>query len=180
MYARSDRPRLCLTTGSRVAHDVADHDIRRRSYEFLRSQALALRELDVDLVVAAPDKVGEALRAEVPGVRAGWLPLDVLAPTCDVIVHHGGGTTSLTAMTAGVPQVAIPQGAVQNLGAQRLSRYGAAITLFGADGSPEAIVGACREILDDSSYAERARALSGEIAELASPSQAVHAMAELV
>ncbi|MCU7825076.1 nucleotide disphospho-sugar-binding domain-containing protein [Kitasatospora sp. DSM 101779] len=180
MLARPERPRLCLTTGSRVAHDVDEHDIRRRSYDFLRAQAVALRELDVDLVVAAPDKAGGALQAEVPGVRAGWVPLDVLAPTCDVIVHHGGGTTSLTAMTAAVPQVAVPQGAVQNLGAQRLSRYGAAVTLFGTDGSPEAIVGACREILGDSSYADRARALSREIAELAPPSRAVHAMAELV
>ncbi|MFF1920182.1 nucleotide disphospho-sugar-binding domain-containing protein [Streptomyces sp. NPDC058221] len=180
MLARSERPRLCLTTGSRVAHDVGAHDIRRRSYELLRAQAVALKELDIDLVVATPDEAGTALRAEVPGVRAGWAPLDVLAPTCDVIVHHGGGTTSLTAMTAAVPQVAIPQGAVQNLGAQRLSRYGAGKTLFGTDGSPAAIVDACREILGDSSYAGRARALSREIAELALPSQAVYRIAELV
>ncbi len=180
MYTRSKRPRLCLTTGSRVAHDAGEQDIRRRSYEFLRAQAVALKELDVDLVVAAPDRVGDALRAEVPGVRAGWVPLDVLAPSCDVIVHHGGGTTSLTAMTAAAPQVTVPQGAVQNLGAQRLSRYGAAITLFGAEGTLESIVGACRKILGDSSYADRARALSREIAELAAPAQVVAAMAELV
>ncbi|MCX3062133.1 nucleotide disphospho-sugar-binding domain-containing protein [Streptomyces beihaiensis] len=180
MLARPEAPRLCLTTGSRVAHDAGEHDVRRRAYEVLRSQAIALKELDVDLVVAAPDKVGEALRAEVPGVRAGWVPLDVLAPTCDVIVHHGGGTTSLTAMAAAAPQVSVPQGGVPNLGAQRLSRYGAAITLFDTDVSTEAIVEACREVLSDSSYADRARTLSLEIAELAPPARAVDAMAELV
>nr|AEU17886.1 putative glycosyl transferase [Streptomyces antibioticus] len=179
-YTRTERPRVCLTTGSRVAHDAGEQDLPRRSYEFLCALSASFKDLDVDLVVATTDPAGKALEARVPGVRAGWVPLDVLARTCDVIVHHGGGTTSLTAMAAAAPQVAVPQGAVPNLSAQRLAEYGAAISLFGSEGSPEVIVDACTKILGDRSYAERARDLSHEIAGLALPSEAVDVVAELV
>lgn len=112
-------------------------------------------------------------------MQAGWVPLDVLASTCDLVVSHGGGATSLTALSAGVPQLMIPQGGATVENAQRLARYGAAIAL--ERGAPvERIISACEEILSDSSYADRARSLSQEIAALTPPASAVDAMAALV
>jgi UDP:flavonoid glycosyltransferase YjiC (YdhE family) len=176
MYKATRRPRVCLTVGSRVAHDV--QDFRRGVYDLLRGLAAALERLHADLVVAAPDDVGREVRSEVPGTQAGWTPLDVLAPTCDVVVHHGGGATSLTALSAGVPQVMIPQGGALVENAQRLARYGAAIAL--ERGVPvQRIISACEEILSDRSYADRARSLSQEIAALTPPPGAVDAMAAM-
>jgi EryCIII-like glycosyltransferase len=41
------------------------------------------------------------------------VPLTAALPQCAAIVHHGGAGTCLAALTAGAPQVIIPQGADQ-------------------------------------------------------------------
>ncbi len=179
MYTSGERPRVCLTAGSRVADGEAEQDFRRRSYEFLRSLAVAFLSLGADLVIAAPETVAASLRAELPEVRAGWIPLDVLAPTCGVIAHHGGGVTSMTAVSAGLPQVIIPQGAVLVPPARRLAGFGAAVTLA-ADPSAQAVADACGQVLDDPWHRKRAVELSAEVAGLPPPADVVAALEDLV
>jgi UDP:flavonoid glycosyltransferase YjiC (YdhE family) len=175
MYTRPDRPRVCVTSGSRV--------VRGRSYDqnyaFLRGLVRDIGRLDVEMVVAAPEEVAAGLRAEFPGVRAGWVPLDVLAPTCDLVVHHSGGVTGMTAMNAGVPQLLVPKGAIMVAGSVRAAGFGAAIALPPGTDSPERTVAACQEILATPSYAERARALSREIATLPPPAEVVPVLEKL-
>lgn len=95
MYTRGDRRRVCVTAGARVS--------RAQYLDYLRDLAAKVQPLDVELVIAAPQEVGPDLSAAL-GVHAGWLPLDVVIRTCDLIVHHGGGGTALTGMSGGVPQ----------------------------------------------------------------------------
>jgi UDP:flavonoid glycosyltransferase YjiC (YdhE family) len=175
MYTRPGRPRVCVTSGSRV--------VRGRSYDqnyaFLRGLVRDIGRLDVEMVVAAPEEVAAALRAEVGQVRAGWVPLDVLAPTCDLVVHHAGGVTGMTAMNAGVPQLLIPKGAIMVAPSARVAAFGAAVTLPPGTDTPGAVAAACREILTTPSYAERARALSREIATLPLPAEVVPALEKL-
>jgi glycosyltransferase len=179
MYTRGARPRICLTSGSRVAREGDEQDFRRHAYEFLRALAAELATLDADLVIAAPDAVGARLKDELGDIQAGWVPLDVLAPRCDLLVHHGGGATCMTALSMGLAQVIIPQGAVLVPPARRVARYGAGITLADGDDSPSSVAKACQEILGTPSYSERAAGLAEEIAMLPAPAEALRAVERL-
>ncbi|MFD0039131.1 glycosyltransferase [Streptomyces anulatus] len=168
MYEKGARRRVCVTSGTRVA--LAE------SAGFLRTLVKEVSPLDVEVVVAAPADAAEELRAEFPGLRAGWFPLDVVAPTCDVILHHAGGSTGMTAMQAGVPQLLIPQGVNFEAGSRRIAEFGAAITILPGDDTPDTVTAACQELLSNSSYAQRAGRLADEIAALPLPSDVVGAI----
>ncbi|MEU3301207.1 nucleotide disphospho-sugar-binding domain-containing protein [Streptomyces sp. NPDC006678] len=170
MYSKGDRPRVLITSGSRL--------VFAKKTGFLRGLVADMATLDAEVVIATLDEVAEELRAELPGVRAGWVPLDVVVPTCDVVVHHAGGVTALTAMNAGVPQLIVPQGGNFVEAGLRISDFGAAITVD--ENTPEAVEKACRELIGNPSYAERARALSAEIAALPLPADVVGALERLV
>jgi glycosyltransferase len=172
MYTRSPRRRVCVTAGSRVSQE---HEI-----DFLDGLAGKVGGLDVDIAIAAPEEVATVLAARRPEVRAGWLPLDTVLATCDVIVHSGGGQTALTAISAGVPQLLVPNMPKLIAPAQRLSGAGAAITLLPGEGTEDAIAAACQEILSTPSYRERAAALATEMAALPGPAEILKAVEGLV
>ena len=179
MYTRGTKPRVCVTSGSRVVREPGPY---LKAYEFLFDLASQVASLDVEVVVAVPDKVAAELRAVLGDVRAGWIPLDVVAPTCDLMVHHGGGVTIMTAMNAGVPQLILHGPHVPQFHAARSNRvaeYGAAIALPHGGEIIDRIPRLCADLLSDSSYAEHARALSMEIAALPSPGEVVGAVEEL-
>ncbi|MFE7301724.1 glycosyltransferase [Streptomyces sp. NPDC057579] len=174
MYTRTRRPRICLTAGSQVTRDA-----RHRLYEFLTRAIAELTHLDADLLIAAPDALAPDLHAQHPHVHAGWVPLDVVATTCDLLVHHGGGVTSLTGMRAGTPQVIVP-GAEMLAGAARtLADHGAALTLPTGDDTPEHLARACHQALTDDTYRKRAQALRDEINAMPTPADTVHTLEDL-
>ncbi|MFB6565867.1 nucleotide disphospho-sugar-binding domain-containing protein [Streptomyces noursei] len=174
MYTRTDRPRICLTAGSQVTRDA-----RHRLYEFLTRALAEVAPLGAEVLVAAPEALAPDLRASHPDVHAGWVPLDVVAPTCDLLVHHGGGVTSLTGMCAGTPQVIVP-GAEMLAGAARaLADYGAALTLPTGDDTPEALGRACRRMLADDAPRRRAQALREEIQAMPTPAATVRVLEDL-
>jgi UDP:flavonoid glycosyltransferase YjiC (YdhE family) len=174
MFARGERRRVLVTSGSRVAKESYD-----KNFDFLRGLAKDVASWDVELIVAAPDPVADALRDGLPGVRVGWAPLDLVAPTCDLLVHHAGGVSTLTGLNAGVPQLLIPKGAVLEKPAQRVEDYGAAITLLPGEESADAIADSCQELLSKDGYGERARELAREIAGMPSPASVVAALGQL-
>ncbi len=179
MYTRGTKPRVCVTSGSRVVREPGPY---LKAYEFLFDLASQVASLDVEVVVAVPDRVAAEVRAVLGDVRAGWIPLDVVAPTCDLMVHHGGGVTIMTAMNAGVPQLILHGPHVPRLHAARSNRvaeYGAAIALPPGGDIIDRIPRLCADLLSDSAYAEHARALSMEIAALPSPGEVVGAVEKL-
>lgn len=174
MYSRGERRRILVTSGSRVAKESYD-----RNFDFLRDLAKDVAAWDVELIVAAPDAVADTLRAELPGVRVGWVPLDVVAPTCDLLAHHAGGVSTLTGLNAGVPQLLIPKGSVLEVPARRVADHGAAITLLPGEDSAAAVADSCRELLAKDSYGERARDIAREIAGMPPPAAVVTVLEKL-
>jgi UDP:flavonoid glycosyltransferase YjiC (YdhE family) len=67
------------------------------------------------------------------------LPLNLLLPSCDAIVHQGGGGTMLTAAALGVPQVLITGTADQTANAARMTAAAAGTGLHWTEASYEAI-----------------------------------------
>jgi UDP:flavonoid glycosyltransferase YjiC (YdhE family) len=175
MYRRDTRPRVCLTAGSRATRDGVD-----KGFGFLTSMVTTLAPLGYDLLVAAPEPVAEALRAEFPGIRAGWIPMDVVVGTLDLLVHHAGGATTMAALTSGVPQLLIPSGTFSVMGAQAVSDFGAGAMLAADEVGTEIVTKTCRVLLEESSYRTRAQALSAEIASLAPPAAVVGDVEALV
>ncbi|WP_329116476.1 nucleotide disphospho-sugar-binding domain-containing protein [Streptomyces sp. NBC_01353] len=166
MYTKGDRPRVYITAGTRLF-----------SGDALKGLAENIGSLGVEVIVGAPENVAAELRDALPGVRIGWVPLDILAPTCDVIVHHGGGGTDMTSLNAGVPQlIANPEFPTEAV--RKVAEFGAAI--FIESGGPQEITEACQKLLSDPGYRERAERVSQEIAQLPLAGEIVVEMEKLV
>ncbi len=161
MYTKGDRRRVLVTAGSRVTPEF-DLDI-------LSGLAEKVSALDMELLIAAPQKVVSELSHLPDEIRVGWLPLDVLAPTCDLLVHHAGGNTMLTGMANGVPQVVVPYLPYVVDYSTRLRDAGAARMILPGEDSPENVADACERVLGDPEYARSAAAIRDEMHSLPTP-----------
>ncbi len=164
-----DKPQVCLTFGSLLPR-LGFRDFR----SVLAEIAAALPGLGVELVVGLENELAAAWAPLPPGVRSvGWIPLSLVAPACDLIVHHGGSGSMLTAAAAGLPQLALPQTADQFENATCLSNFGAGRQLVGENVTVDIIMNTCREMLADSSYRDRAAVLAAENAAQPAPADVV-------
>lgn len=164
MFAH-DRPRVWISAGSRVSSDYA--------LDYLTRLITAAADLDVELLIATPDDVAAQLGPVAAGARVGWLPIDVLAPTCDLAVHPGGGSTMLSCVAAAVPQVIIPYMPEAAIYVEPLRRYGAVHVLDPADDEPASLLAACRTALAEPSYRQAAERLRAELVAAPGPLEAV-------
>ncbi|WP_331748477.1 nucleotide disphospho-sugar-binding domain-containing protein [Streptomyces sp. NBC_00648] len=173
MYTRpQDRKRVVITTGTRALAFQSAEEMRRLVEELGRTGA--------EVLIAAPEQVTEKFAPELGDTRIGWLPLDVVVPTCDLLVHHGGGVTAMTAMNAGVPQLITPEASYMEIVAKALTDFGAGVTVASAEqDSTEAILAGCRELLSDARYTQRAGVLAREMAVLPAPAEVASVLEKL-
>ncbi|MEV0373398.1 glycosyltransferase [Streptomyces sp. NPDC050636] len=169
MYRRVGR-RVLVTAGSQTAKGQAGGLHRLAEYA---------SRLDAELVIAAPDEVAGELREKFPRARVGWFPMDVLSRTCDLIIHHGGGVTGMTAINAGVPQLIVPAGAMFHASSQRLAEYGAAAMFLPDEVTAEGVLVAGTELMSNPAYRQKAHELSREVAGLPTPSEVVGVLEHL-
>lgn len=172
MYTRPAHRRRALVTGG-------TRSFMPEKAGFLRRLTEALATVDMEVLIAAPEDVAEGLRAVLGDVRIGWIPLDVVAPTCDVILHHGGGVTAMTAMNAGALQLITPSDAYLKVLAQPIADFGAGIVLPPGAESAEQIAQACQDLLTDPGYRHRARTLAEQIASLPAPADVARKLEDL-
>lgn len=161
------RPRICLTLGSMLPrHGLLDFA------GMLREFAAGLAGLDADVVVAVDPQVAAGWTGLPASVHAvGWLPLNLVLPACDVVVHHGGPGSAFTALALGVPQLALPQTADQFENAERMTQAGLGLRLLPDERSAGSVVRACGELLSDPRYRVRAAAVAAENAAGPAPAQ---------
>jgi UDP:flavonoid glycosyltransferase YjiC (YdhE family) len=173
-WARSagSRPRVCVTMGSVLptAGNLAG----------LSDLLGALAHLEIEVVLAMGD-IDLSPAGPLPAnVRpAGWMPLQVLLTTCAAIVHHGGAGTALTALAAGVPQLAIPRSADQPENAAALVQRGVAIAVQPAGTTAEEVQAAVVALLAEPRYRKTAAAVRDEIAAQPSPARVAERLEEL-
>lgn len=179
------RRRICVTYGlfgSRAAQSGAD---------FVPGGDLAAR-LDAvlaalgpwrghEVVLTAPRAVQRRLGTVPAGVRmVEHACLDVLLRHCDLVAHHGGTGTAMTAAAHGVPQLLLPPPHPALVDCARgLVRYGVGRMLDGAaQTSPEALGTELAALLEGTAPGEAARELAREIAEQPSPADVVGALTD--
>jgi UDP:flavonoid glycosyltransferase YjiC (YdhE family) len=169
-------PRICLTLGTLVP---------QLGLDLLRDELLvALRELvrcGFDVAVAVDDRTAAAWGPWPRGVRhVGWMPMGQLLRVSDLLIHHGGQGTTLTALEAGVPQLIFPQFDDQFENADAVAKAGAGIRMLSPEIVPEAVVGHCVRLLESADIAAVAAGLAGEIAAQPSPFEVVTQLETLV
>jgi UDP:flavonoid glycosyltransferase YjiC (YdhE family) len=120
----------------------------------------ALGTLPCTAVVALGD---DAAVASWSGPRpanvhlTGFLAQRALLPACDLFITHAGFGSLREALTAGVPMVALPLHSEQPANAQRLAELELGITLDPMKVTVEEIAQACRTVLTEPGYRERAQ-----------------------
>ncbi|MFF2143598.1 nucleotide disphospho-sugar-binding domain-containing protein [Kitasatospora sp. NPDC058190] len=169
------RPRVLIAWGTSVSGIYG-------SRAFLVPGLLrALAGLDAEVVITAADADRAGLVADHPRVRVldRWCPLKLLLPTCDAVVHYGSGGTGMTAMTAGVPQLALPFSAEQRMNSSRLTAAGAGFQLDGFAADPAAVADRLGRLLAEPVHRERAQALREEALARPTPAELVPQLLDL-
>ena len=125
----------------------------------------ALADCDVEVVVTLTAADHRRLGDSLPGrVRITEnLPLHLLLPSCDAIIHQGGAGTMLTAASFGLPQLLIAGIMDQLANAERIAAASAGVSLNWADASAETITAGIRTILSDQATRQAAHKLRDEI-----------------
>ena len=170
------RPRICVTWGT-----ITTIMGGREGFLVPRIlDALAGFDVDVDVVVAitASDR---PLLGDLPErVRViENLPLHLLLPSCDAIIHQGGASTMLTAASFALPQLLVPTMADQLANAERIAAAGAGVSLKWADASTETITADIKTIVSDQATRQAARSLGDEIHAQPAPAAIAAALRQL-
>jgi UDP:flavonoid glycosyltransferase YjiC (YdhE family) len=165
------RPRVYLTLGT-VAFGAV---------EVLNRAIADIAPLDVDILVTVGPEGEPAALGEVPdNVHVErFVAQSAVLPMVDLIVHHGGTGTVLSALEVGLPQLLLPQGADQFYNAEILPTAGVARALPNDAQQPGAIGDAVRALLGDSPERLTAARVRDEIAAMPSPAEVVPALVAL-
>jgi UDP:flavonoid glycosyltransferase YjiC (YdhE family) len=140
----------------------------------------ALADLPVDVSLACAPEAAAGLRAVPDNVRVlGYYPLHLLLPGSAAVIHHGGAGCAMTAVSAGVPQLALPFTPEQTTHANRVAATGAGLVFDGPTTPAAGIRAAVVRLLDDSSFRARAAELREEALGLPTPAELVERLAEL-
>jgi hypothetical protein len=186
------RPRVCVTFGlfgSEAAQSGADFieggDLATRLGAV--TEAL-LPWTGMDVVLTLPQAAGPLPRRLPDRFRiVERAPLDALFASCDLVVHHGGTGTAMTACARGVPQLLVPppHPALVDCAAG-LVRRGVGRVVEGADQTdPLALRAAVSDLIGGSGagagtgFHEQARRLAAEIAAQPAPAELVPVLASL-
>ncbi|MFD4668783.1 glycosyltransferase [Lentzea sp. NPDC058450] len=152
-----------------------------RATEVLRDAVDGLSRLPVQVLVAVGPGDPAVLGAVPPNVRvAGFVPQAKVVRQADLVVHHGGTGTVLGALAAGLPQLALPQGADQFVNADALVASGTGEKLAGDEVSADAVAEAAGRLLRDESTRDTARKARDEIAAMPDPTAVAEELIALV
>lgn len=141
--------------------------------------AAALGGLPVDVLVSVGLDGDPGALGPLPGnVRVErWVDQSEVLARCSVVVSHAGSGTFLGALAAGRPQLCVPLAADQFRNAAGGESSGAALVLAPEEVDGVAVADAVTRLLADHTFADRARAVSAEIAAMPSPGDVVEVLA---
>ena len=159
---RPARPRIAITMGT--------HHLQRVGTHVMKPVIATAGEVDADFLLALGDVDVEPLGALPANVYpVGWSPLHALLPTCAAVIHHGGVGTTLTALDAGVPQLAAPHPAdqFQHTTVDAIDRRGIGLVATPDDVTPDHI----HQLLGDRNIVAATREVRAEIQTLPTPAE---------
>jgi len=140
-----------------------------------------LRDEPIDLVVAVGRHRDPAEFGPLPPHVRVERVVDhrALLPRCDLVVSHGGFSTIMSSLAAGVPLVVIPVQGDQPRNARRCADLGVGRMVVPEERESGTIQEAVRAVLADSAYRINAQLLREEIATLPGTDHAVALLEQL-
>ncbi|MGI5288132.1 activator-dependent family glycosyltransferase [Nonomuraea polychroma] len=164
-----ERPRVCLTLGTTSTERFGGYAVG------VKELLDALGDLDVEVVATLPDKEQAELGAVPANARlVTFAPLNALAPTCAVVINHGGPGTLFTTLLHGAPQLVLPSKFDEPFLAAYLAKNGAGLALPSHEATGAEVRKHVVRMLDDPSFAANARSLwEKDMLALPTPNQAV-------
>jgi UDP:flavonoid glycosyltransferase YjiC (YdhE family) len=135
----------------------------------------------MEVVVTVKDSDRANLGRVPDGVRvAVELPLQLVMPSCAAAVNHGGGGTSLTVVTHGVPQVMTPLDPAHVVHAERISAVGAGVAHRTRPIDVTALADVVESMVSDDQWRAAARKVQEDNSSQPSPLEAVRTLENLV
>jgi UDP:flavonoid glycosyltransferase YjiC (YdhE family) len=174
LLAEPKRPRVCVVWGTSITAMSGPR-------AFLLPEIVeAAAGLDAEVVVTATAEALAALGPLPPNVRAvEKLPLHLLLPSCAAVVHHGGAGSVMTALDAGVPQLAVTFAIEQQLNGERIAATGAGAHLPAHQADVYSVRAAVGDMLARPGYRQAAERLRSGCRQRPSPARLVAELAEL-
>nr|WP_308425967.1 glycosyltransferase [Lentzea pudingi] len=167
---RHERPLVYLTFGTAFSNP-----------DVLRTAITGLSGVDAEVLVATGPQVDPSVLTDVPrNVHVlPWVPQADLLAHADLVAHHGGAGTTVAAMTHGLPQLVLPQGADQFRNAEIVAGTGLGGRLVGEDFTADAVQEVARKLLRDNDVQAANARIAAEIAAMPSPGEVVPRLADL-
>jgi UDP:flavonoid glycosyltransferase YjiC (YdhE family) len=133
------------------------------------------------LVTVGRNVEPDALGGLPPRVRVErFVPQAHVLQRAAAVVSHGGSGTTLGALAHGLPLVLVPQAADQFDNAARAEAAGAAVVLRPGEVTAGSVRAALGRVLGEPAFAEAARAIAAEIAEMDTVDEAATAVEEFI
>ena len=153
-----------------------------RSTDVFTTVIDGLRDDDLNVIVTVGETGDPAFLGPQPdNVHVErYVPQSLLLPHCDLLVSHAGSGATLGALRAGLPMLAVPQGADQFLNASALVEVGAALRLLPGELTADAVRDATRRLLTEASFADAARVEQAAIAQMPAPESVVPRLEAIV
>ncbi len=171
LWQRPERPRVCITWGTSTTRLAGNH-------AFLPPRVVEMiGDRGWDIVVSL---IGHDVASLVEMFRGGddirvveSLPLHLLLPTCDAVIHQGGNGTMLSAIHDGVPQLVLPQLPDQMFHADRLAETGAGVVLRPDQVTESTVLPSVEALVADGSFREATGRMRDELHAQPTPAQIV-------
>jgi UDP:flavonoid glycosyltransferase YjiC (YdhE family) len=146
----------------------------------LQAAVAALAALPIRLLVAlGPNGNPSDLGDQPENVRIErWVHQPSVLERSAVVVSHAGSGTFLGALSHGVPQLCLPQGADQFRNADGGSRAGAVLALTPSKTTPEAITTAVARLLAEEHFRVNAQKVASDIQAMPSPASVVEELTQ--
>ncbi len=109
-----------------------------------------------------------------------YIPQSQLLPSCHLFISHAGSGAMLGALGAGVPMLAIPQGADQFMNADAIAGTGVGLRLMPSELDAVAVQDAVSRLIEDRRFATAAREQQDAIATMPSPESVVPILESLI
>ena len=169
---RSSRPRICVVESSAVSTWGGPETA-------LTPLVLdALGRADVELLCVN----GSGLIADPPpnARMIDRAALRLLLPSCDLLIHQGGGGAVMTSIAAGTPQLILSRFTDHVFNGRRIAAAGAGREVFAGWASPGLVLAETERILGTSSYRDTAAALQREMRAQWPADRVIDRLAEVV